>query len=288
MGVNKTTKIAVAYDLLRQDIPKGRISEYLGVHRRTIIRWEQQIHQAGNLETFLDQYVVAKKGTRSKRKLHPIIKQKIYHLREHHTDCCGQKIQYFLQQEGIYLSVRTIYKVLGERYQLRSKWKKHQKRGMIPKAKAPREVVQMDSIDFGGVFAFTGVDICTREADVVLRPRLTAQDGRLFLEQCMHRRFGGFSEVIQTDGGSEFKAEFREGVHKYCTRHRYARAYKKNEQAYIESFNRSVRKECLGWLKYDQGQIPKLTKQLEEWLVYYHYERPHMGLNMRPPLTTKV
>jgi transposase InsO family protein len=131
----------------------------------------------------------------------------------------------------------------------------------------------MDTVLFGEVFAFTAVDIYTRESDVLLRPALDATDGRAFLEHCMPGRFDGFSEIIQTDGGSEFKGEFSQAVDAYCDRHRVARPYKKNEQAFIESFNRSLRKECLGWAKYKTSEIPQLSLQVEDWLRYYHYKR---------------
>ena len=108
----------------------------------------------------------------------------------------------------------------------------------------------MDTVLFGNVFAFTAVDIYSKECDVLLRPALGAIDGKAFLNHCMPRRFDSFSKLIQTDGGSEFKAEFKETVGDFCERHRVARPYKKNEQSYIESFNRSLRKECLGWSKY--------------------------------------
>ena len=147
---------------------------------------------------------------------------------------------------------------------------------------------EMDTVLFGEVFAFTAVDIFTRESDVLLRPALEATDGKAFLENCMPRRFDGFSEIIQTDGGSEFKGEFSQTVDDYCDRHRIARPYKKNEQAFIESFNRSLRKECLGWAKYKVSEIPQLALQVEDWLRYYHYERPHISLNMRPPLKDQV
>jgi hypothetical protein len=81
---------------------------------------------------------------------------------------------------------------------------------------------------------------------VLLQPGLEAIGGKTFLEHCMPRCFDGFAEVIQTDGGSEFKGAFSEVVGNYCDRHRVARPYKKNEQSNIESFNRSLRKECLG------------------------------------------
>lgn len=178
--------------------------------------------------------------------------------------------------------------MLKEKYQLRSKWQKNQKRGPVPSAKAPREVIQIDSVDFGGVFAFTAIDIFTRESDVLLRPSLEALDGQAFLHHSMPRRFDGFVEIIQTDGGKEFKKEFETDISKYCNLHRVARPYKKNEQSYIESFNRSLRKECLGWIKYQESEIPGLTRNIGDWLRYYHYVRPHISLGMRLPLDIQV
>lgn len=279
------TKIVLAHELLEQGISKVRIAEQLQVSRRTVIRWSQAIEQHGSLDAFLEYYQQAKKGTRRKRKTDAILKRRIWALREKHRQCCGQKIQYFLQKEyDTKVSVTIIYKVLSEKYQLRSKWQKNKLRGPIPTAQAARQVIQMDTVLFGQVFAFTAVDIFTKESDVLLRPALEAADGKAFLEYCMPRRFNGFSEIIQTDGGSEFKGEFSQVVDDYCARHRVARPYRKNEQAFIESFNRSLRKECLGWAKYKSAQIPQLTLQVEDWLRYYHYERPHISLNRTPPL----
>ncbi len=275
------TKIILAHELLEAGVSKSHVAKHLGVTRRTIIRGSQAIEKHNSLDVFLEHYHQAKKGSRQKRKTDAILKRRIWALREKHHQCCGQKIQYFLQKEyGMQVSVTTIYKVLSEKYQLRSKWQKNKPRGSIPTARAARQVIQMDTVLFGEVFAFTAVDIFTRESDVLLRPALEATDGKAFLEYCMPRRFDGFSEIIQTDGGSEFKGEFSQTVGDYCDRHRVARPYKKNEQSYIESFNRSLRKECLGWAKYKASEIPQLSLLLEDWLRYYHYERPHISLNM--------
>lgn len=283
------TKIILAHELLEAGVSKSHVAKHLGVTRRTIIRWSQAIEKHGSLAAFLEHYQQAKKGSRQKRKTDAILKRRIWALREKHHQCCGQKIQYFLEKDyGLQVSVTTIYQVLSEKYQLRSKWQKNKSRGPIPTAQAARQVIQMDTVLFGQVFAFTAVDIFTKESDVLLRPALEATDGKAFLEYCMPRRFDGFSEIIQTDGGSEFKGEFGQTVDDYCDRHRVARPYKKNEQSYIESFNRSLRKECLGWAKYQASEIPQLSLLLEDWLRYYHYERPHISLNMRPPLDTQV
>ncbi|MGH2581492.1 MAG: integrase core domain-containing protein [Anaerolineales bacterium] len=279
------TKIILAWELLEQGLPKAHVAKHLGVSRRTVIRWSQAFEQHGSLTAFLDRYQRAKRGPRRKRKRDAVLQRRIWTLRRKHRHCCGQKLQYFLEKEyGQTVSVTTIYKVLGEQFKLRSKWQKNQIRGPVPRAQRPRQVLQVDTVDFGEVFAFVAVDIFSKEGAVRLSSSLEAKDGQLFLGHCFPRIFGPFVDVIQTDGGPEFKGAFAEEAKRYCHRHRVARPYRKNEQSFVESFNRSLRKECLGWAKYKVTDIPNLSQELHIWLQYYHYERPHLSLHMRPPL----
>lgn len=286
MEMKQITKILLAWELYEQEVKKTHIAKQLSVHRETVGQWIKGIlqHKEG-LTGFLESYENAKKGERIGRQTDAILKRRIWEIREREKQCCGQKIEYFLKREyGTSPAVSKIYEILGEKYKLRSKWKKNQERGDAPNALRPREVVQMDSIDFGEVFAFTGIDIYSREADVYLAPRLTADNGYTFLKYCMKRRFDNFVEIIQTDGGSEFEDVFQDHVLEYTNKHRIARPYKKNEQSYIESFNRTVRKECLGWSKYKSNEIPELNRYVNTFLDRYHYHRPHIGLGMKPPL----
>lgn len=280
------TSITLAWELYGQGLSKSRIAHDLGKNRETIISWIQGIERYGLLE-FLNRYEKAKKGPRKKRQVNPILKRWVWEIREREFDCCGQKIAYFLTKEkNTHLSVPKIYEILAEKYVIRSKWKKNQERGLIPEAFSSREVVQMDTVDFGGLYAFTAVDIFSKEADILLAPELTARYGYQFLKQSMDRRFNGFVHLVQTDGGPEFKEEFKRNIGKFCDRHRVARPYRKNEQSYIESFNRTVRKECLGWGKYKTNQLRDCQEMVESFLQRYHYHRPHMGLGMKPPLIT--
>lgn len=281
--MNQITKITLAWELFEQQIPKTSISQRLEVHRETVGLWVKGIesHSAG-LAGFIDNYLQAKKGKRAKRKLDGLLIERICRLREENRDCCGQKIKKYLKAEfGIDLSVTIIYKVLSQRYVLKSKWKKNQARGPIPKASKPREVIQMDSLDFGYVFAFSGIDIFTKEVLVSLYPALTSLEGLNFLNQAI-KRFK-HTTLLQTDGGPEFKDHFKRNVFKFTDRFRIARPYRKNEQAYIESFNRSFRKECLGWGKYNQKEIPFLQKEVDEYLEYYHSKRAHLALELKIP-----
>ncbi len=284
MDVKQTTKIVLAWELFEKGVPKSHIGRQVGIHRETVGIWIRGIVEQG-LEEFIDTYENAKKGERKKRQVDPILKRRIWKIREEEKDCCGQKIQYFLEKDyGVKPAVSKIYEILAEKYVIKSKWKKNMMSGVVPKASKPREVIQMDTIDFGDVFAFTAVDIFSREADVFLAPELTASYGYEFLRYSMPRRFDSFSKLIQTDGGSEFKDEFKKHVLEYTQRHRISHPYKKNEQSFIESFNRTVRKECLGWNRYKAKEIPELTGYVEEFLDRYHYHRPHIGCGMKPPL----
>jgi transposase InsO family protein len=193
---------------------------------------------------------------------------------------------YWLDKENIHLSRSTVYRILNKHLRLRWKGSKNSTRGPLPRASGPRQVIQMDTIDFGKVFAFTAVDIFTREGQVVLRPGLTAQDGEAALQA--FKAYFGHCHTIQTDGGSEFEAEFAYLVQSAADHHRVARPYKKNEQAFIERFNLTVRKECLGWEKYAPSQILFLQGAVAVWLQYYHFVRPSMAFEpMHPPLVSE-
>jgi len=189
MEVLNKTKIILCKELLDAHVPKTHIANRLEVNRDTIRLWNKGITEFG-LTDFLGKYESSKRAPRTKRQVDPLIKLWVWEIREREMDCCGQKILYFLKKEhGISLSVPKIYEILSEKYKIKSKWKKNQIRGPIPKASKPREVIQMDTVDFGEVFAFTGVDIYTREVDVLITSGLTSHDGLIYLETSMNRRF---------------------------------------------------------------------------------------------------
>ncbi|MBU0976560.1 MAG: integrase core domain-containing protein [Patescibacteria group bacterium] len=219
---------------------------------------------------------------RKKRKVTGWVKAKVYEIREDNNNCCGEKIKHYLkEQEGIVLSIKTIYRILNEKYKLRKRYKKISRYGEVPKAEKEREVIQADSMDFGDVYAFNYIDIYTRQAYVDLEVDLESESGKISLEEAMKmfKRTG----ILQSDGGPEYKGEFRKAVNKYADRYRVSRPYKKNEQSFIESFNRSLRKECLGWKKYKIGDLPDMIRKVKEYLIYYNNKRVHLGLGLKTP-----
>jgi putative transposase len=273
------TKIKICWSLHCNGVSPEGIPEQLGIHRATVYRWIKGVKFKG-IRKFIQDYRDAKKGRRQPR---IVVKLHVYAVREKYHKCCGEKIKYFLKREyQETISVSTIYRILREKYQLRSKWKKYCKRGHVKKGLKPRESIQIDTVEFGQVFAFTSIDTYTKEAHVVLRPDLEAVSGKEALKK--HLKYFKSIDHIQRDGGSEFKAEWNEYAPKHVKSIRTARPYKKNEQAFIERFNGILRKECLGYAEYKTTDIPELQDKVNTYLKYYNTKRPHLSLGMKTPL----
>lgn len=277
---NNIEKIKITYHLHKNGVSPEKIPKEVGVNRATIYRWLRGMRRKGYRQ-FLREYEQAKKGRRQ-RKTNPVIKEKVYTIRNEYKNCCGQKIQYILKKEyDIEISITTIYRMLGEKYQLTSKWKKREYRGKVLKGTKPREVIQIDTVHLGNIYAFTAIDTYTKEASVILKERLDSEAGKEALEEQI--KYFGSIDRMQRDGGSEFKDKCEGIIRKQGIYLRTARPYKKNEQAFIERFNGILRKECVGYRKYKQWELYLLQEQINEYLDYYHNKRPHISLNMLTP-----
>ena len=137
MDMPTLTPLTLAFELAEQGLSHTTIAAHLGRHRETIGLWLKGIAAYG-LAGFLERHTQAKKGPRRARQVPATIKRLIGELRVREHDCCGQKIAYFLEREyQIRLSVPKIYEILAEKYVIRSKWRKNQKRGPSRRRPAP-------------------------------------------------------------------------------------------------------------------------------------------------------
>jgi transposase InsO family protein len=277
--MESVAQIRVAWALHRQSVPVSEIAAEVGRHRATVYRWLKGVSRYG-IEEFIRRYKGAKKGRRV-RKTHPWLERRVVSLRRAYRDCCGQKIVYLLKQEGIELSLSTVYRILNKHLKPLRKHRRTARGQPAQKGICPRDVVQMDTMDLGGVVAFTAIDTYTREGVVVMRPGLTALDGKAALE-VIGQRFGPL-RVLQTDGGSEFEKEFADGVDQYAQEHVIARPYKKNDQAFIECFNGTLRREEFGRTPFKAGDLALAQQRADAYLDYYHTQRPHLALDMLTP-----
>jgi transposase InsO family protein len=276
--MDTVTQIYAAWELKKAGHSATEIAVQLGRHRATVYRWLKGIRERG-IRGYVAYFKGAKKGRRV-RKTHGYVEQRVLSVRRVYRDCCGEKIVHLLAQEGLQLSRSTVYRILGRHLVLR-KHHRQPKGGSVQPARGPRQVVQVDTLDLGEVYAYTAIDTFTRESAVVMRGSLQAADGRSALERLM-QRFGRV-RLLQTDGGSEFKAECAESMPRWADAHRIARAYKKNEQAFIEAFNGTLRREEFGAITYRADQLELAQQEVDAFLHYYHHQRPHLALNMLTP-----
>lgn len=92
----------------------------------------------------------------------------------------------------------------------------------------------------------------------------------------------GKPKYLFADNGAEFTGRLMDmWTYHHGTRINFSRPEKPTDNAFIESFNGSLRDECLNvhWFK----SIEHARKEIERWRVDYNESRPHMALGNIPP-----
>jgi len=274
------TPIETAWKLRLQEVPVRDIAEGLGVDRATVYRWLAGIRRAGCCRNYLKKYEAAKKRRRISR-LHPNCERLLVEKRKIHA-WCGQKLRWWLKKtHNISVSVAQIYRILAKYFVLRSKWKKWVRRPKVPVPTKPRELVEGDKIDLGFLWVHSFVDCFTREVVSVV---VDSEDSRASLAAGkLARQYFGPVVWLQTDNGSEYKLHFDRKLKGWWEKRRRITPGVKEENGFVESFNRTLRKECVGWGHYRKDQLQEVQDRVNAFLDHYHEERPHLGLNLMTP-----
>lgn len=272
--------------VLRQGWTTTKVARHVGVHRTTVWRWLQ-------LPGAHDQrYKLVTRSCRPHghpRQLKQSIVDRILALREE-LKRCGEIIWLVLKQEGIQVSRASVGRVLA-RAGLTSSWygqkgKQQRKRIPRPHIKQPGDLVQVDAIHFADwrtkqrCFVYTLIDLKSRWAFAAYSSRLTPELSSYFVAAA--QKAAGFSfKMIQTDNGGEFGRRFEHLLEIQGIQQRRIRLGRKNDNAHIERFNRTIQDECLGrWP--NPLYIPE---KLQDYLVFYNTKRLHLSLQGKTPLS---
>ena len=92
----------------------------------------------------------------------------------------------------------------------------------------------------------------------------------------------GLPEVVFVDNGTEFTSKaFDRWAYDNAVKIDYSRRGKPTDNAYIESFNGSLRMECLNlhWFT----SIEDAQRKIEAWRNEYNNLRPHSSINNQTP-----
>ena len=272
-----------AWRMYQRSVRVDDIAAEVGRHRATIYRWFRDIKRMG-----IREFVRRKqqcKHRRPRARTPEYVIQKIVDLRIE-TGWCGQKIRKELRiRHGIRLGLATIYRWLHARMNTAvvgvRKYSKHQ--AMVT-ASAPRQVVEHDTVDLGELYAYTALDIFTKEPSVFIGTDLEMESGaQAFVFHSGFYHAGLATQNLealthQSDNGSEFRTDFVAAVEDTGAKHRYSRPYKKNEQAHIENFNKALRSECLGDAHYHVSELAEVQQKVDDFARHYIHQRWHMGL----------
>ncbi|CAG4917674.1 IS3 family transposase ISBvi7 [Paraburkholderia saeva] len=201
------------------------------------------------------------------------------------------KIRVLLLREGYQVSKSRLYRLYCEEgLALRYKPNRKRRAQMNRPARARTTAAnQAWSLDFvadqfsnGQRFrALTIVDIYTREALAVdVGQRLGGTDVVRVLEGLRNRR--GTPRMLFCDNGSEFTSQVMDlWAYHHKVEIAFSRPGKPTDNAFVESFNDTLRDECLNthWFT----SLTDAREQIERWRVEYNESRPHRSLGEVPP-----
>lgn len=190
------------------------------------------------------------------------------------------RIRVLLSEQGIELTRITIYRILLRKKLLPTKKtiRKNFKRYTLG---YPGAEIQIDATFIEGrksYVIFAGIDDHTRWSFAKLYSRCTVSSSIDFLSYILkHAPFP--IQAIRTDNGSENT----QALTNFCKTHNII--HKKNpprmpiHNGKVERFHKTVQEECL-WRITTNHPKDYLDYQLDRFISFYNYHRPHFGLGM--------
>lgn len=274
--------------VLKEGLSISQAALRAGVHRTTVWRWlKRWQEQARHGNAYIP--------TRSSRpRAHPkqlstAVVQRIILLRQQ-LRRCAYIIWRVLVSEHISVSLSSVGRVLA-RAGLTSSWygaqgKQRRKRVPRPRINLPGDLVQVDTIHFADwktkqrYFVYTLIDIKSRFAYAAYTPRISPELSWYFIAAA--ERAAGFRfRMIQSDNGTEFGKQLEQRLQQAGIQQRRIRLGRKNDNAHIERFNRTLQDEALGrW-----PNPETISDKLIEYLEFYNTKRLHCSLQGKTPMS---
>jgi len=155
----------------------------------------------------------------------------------------------------------------------------------------PGHIVALDSFfvgnlkGIGRIYQITGIDLCSRYGWAKLYLSQDQISSINFLEQHLIPKFfqnGVDLESVLTDNGSEFVgSQFKQMLIDYEIEHHRIPKGKPILNGYCERFQRTILEEFykIIFRKRFFNSLDELNDRLQEYLVYYNFERLHFGLH---------
>lgn len=204
-----------------------------------------------------------------------------------------RRLHVLLKREGFQLGVNQTYRwycLEQLQLQLRAWRKKRRKSAVARQARMqPRQANDAWSMDFVAdqladgtkIRLLTIIDIYSRESlAIVAGYRLRGDDVVAALNQIITKRAA--PRYLFVDNGGEFSGQMLDlWAYHHQTKIDFSRPGKPTDNCFIETFNGSLRDECLNvhWFT----SLTEVQAIVEAWRVDYNEIRPHMALKDQTP-----
>lgn len=202
-----------------------------------------------------------------------------------------RKLRVLLIREGWQVGKKRVYRLYREErlgLQRRPKARRivSEHRRQKPRAERPNQVWGLDFVadqlvDGRRFRALTIVDIYTRECLAIqVGQSLKGSDVVRVLQRVSEQR--GMPQMLFCDNGSEFSSQVMDlWAYHNQVKIDFSRPGKPTDNAHVESFNGTLREECLDahWF----SNLPEATERIEAWRWEYNASRPHRALGERTP-----
>jgi putative transposase len=202
-----------------------------------------------------------------------------------------RKIRVLLNREGWKVAKKLVYRLYREEgLTLRHKPRRKRRAGLHRRERfRPTAANQVWSLDFvadqladGRRFrALTVLDVFTRESlTIEVGQSLKGEDVVRALNAILQRR--GAPKLLFCDNGSEFTSQSMDlWAYRYGAQIDLSRPGKPTDNASVESFNGTLRAECLDvdWF----ATLTEAKQLIEAWRREYDDSRPHRSLGERTP-----
>lgn len=202
-----------------------------------------------------------------------------------------RKIRVLLIREGWQVGKKLVYRLyreegLGLRARPKARRTVSEHSRQKPRAEGPNQVWSLDFVadqlsDGRRFRALTVVDVYTRECLAIeVGQSLKGHDVVRVLQQISQRR--GVPRILFCDNGSEFTSQVMDlWAYHNGVKIDFSRPGKPTDNAYVESFNGTLRAECLDahWF----GNLAEACQRIEAWRTEYNASRPHRALGEQTP-----
>ena len=228
---------------------------------------------------------------RSRRPHQDVLRGRIRELASVRVRAGYRQVHLLLRREGWPVNKKRVYRLYTEEnLTLRQRRPRRHRTAAVRLARPlPTRANEFWAMDFmhdtlargETIRVLTAIDVCTRECvALVASKRFTGSDVAEILGAVGHKR--GLPERIKVDNGTEFTSRSLDHwAYWNKVELDFSRPGKPSDNAFIESFNATARRECLSqhWFT----SLEDAQRTLDAWKDDYNNTRPHGSLAGVPP-----